>query len=273
MFKTCDCFNRPRYFRAKSDIGKKYGRLTIVGIDEQNTLSAFAKQSHREVYVKCRCDCGKEGIFNYSLIMSGKTTSCGCYKKERIIQTNKSRAKRNIVETCNDDGSLWLFDDKGNCCRIDQQDYDLIKDKYWTLKDHGNNKKYWISQTGCTEAKVNIFFLHQIIAEAKYGPYDHTALVPDHLSRDTSDNRRCNLVLKTNLENTHNHKLRSNNSSGKTGVWFNKFSGTYVSYITVNNRTIHLGHYLSFEDACAARINAESKYGFTCDDIVPEYDL
>jgi len=32
----------------------------------------------------CRCDCGKEKNINSSAMLAGLTTSCGCYKKDRL---------------------------------------------------------------------------------------------------------------------------------------------------------------------------------------------
>lgn len=45
-----------------------------------------------------------------------------------------------------------------------------------------------------------------------------------------------------------------------------------MALITVNYKTKYLGKYKRFEDAVAARKEAELKYGFTCDDVVAEYD-
>lgn len=96
--------------------------------------------------------------------------------------------------------------------------------------------------------------------------------MPDHLSRDTDDNRKCNICLKNNMGNCKNRSLSKANSSGKTGVSFDKSSNTWVSLITVNYKTKYLGRYKNFDDAVKARKDAELKYGFTCDDIVAEYD-
>ena len=96
--------------------------------------------------------------------------------------------------------------------------------------------------------------------------------MPDHLSRDTNDNRKCNIYLKSNMGNCKNRSLSKANSSGKTGVSFDKSTNAWVALITVNYKTKYLGKYKRFEDAVAARKEAEFKYGFTCDNVVAEYD-
>ena len=114
--------------------------------------------------------------------------------------------------------------------------------------------------------------IHQVIAEIKYGNYDHGTMLPDHLSRDTDDNRKCNILLKTNKENCKNRGISKANTSGKTGVSFNKDKGMWTAYITVNYKTIFLGDFVDLNEAINIRKEAEKKYGFTCDDVVAEYD-
>lgn len=69
-----------------------------------------------------------------------------------------------------------------------------------------------------------------------------------------------------------NRKLSKANTSGKTGVSYSESKGTWTAYITVNYKNIYLGDFTKFEDAVSARLFAEKKYGFTCDDKVADYD-
>ena len=118
----------------------------------------------------------------------------------------------------------------------------------------------------------SVLMIHQVIAEIKYGEYESSNSIPDHLSRDTDDNRKCNIILKSNQRNSHNRGLSKVNTSGKTGVSYNKEKNMWTAYITVNYKTKYLGDYTDFNDAVNARKEAEKKYGFTCDDIVADYD-
>lgn len=63
-------------------IGKRFGRLVVIAEGEKPS-------GHREAYWICRCDCGNitkpiSGI----VLRNGKSTSCGCYKREITIQRN-----------------------------------------------------------------------------------------------------------------------------------------------------------------------------------------
>ena len=40
----------------------------------------------------------------------------------------------------------------------------------------------------------------------------------------------------------------------------------------VNYKTMHLGDFIDINEAIDVRKAAEKKYGFTCDDVIAEYD-
>lgn len=80
------------------------------------------------------------------------------------------------------------------------------------------------------------------------------------------------LILKSNKNNSHNRGISKVNTSGKTGVSFNKQKNAWTAYITVNYKTIHLGDFADYDKAVKTRKAAEEKYNFTCDDVVADYD-
>ena len=69
--------------KAEEMIGKKYGRLTVLGIaPKPNHIKSRVK------YLYCKCDCGKSDlIINSSDIKTGHILSCGCLRSE----TGKSK--------------------------------------------------------------------------------------------------------------------------------------------------------------------------------------
>lgn len=83
----------------------------------------------------------------------------------------------------------------------------------------------------------------------------------DHINGDTLDNTRKNLRICSNGANLRNHShLRPNNTSGVTGVWFNKGRNKWVAEIKVSYKKISLGYFKSIQDAIKARKKAEKKY-------------
>lgn len=87
--------------------------------------------------------------------------------------------------------------------------------------------------------------------------------VVDHLNGNPSDNRWVNLRNVDMAANQRNQKRHRSNTSGRTGVSWDRFRGCWVAYIKVDGTQINLGGYDSFNSAVDARINAEKEYGFT----------
>lgn len=252
--------------KAKSEIGKKYNRLTITDIDYEKSYDSYFNKKYHKIYVRTKCDCGEIPPSNQlAAIQCGHTQSCGCYASEQIAKRNKEYSTN----------TYYLLDDNNNKCLIDKDDYDIIKRWYWRKIDKRGNidKGYWVTNVKIDDKyNKSVLMIHQVIAEIKYGEYESSNSIPDHLSRDTDDNRKCNIILKSNQRNSHNRGLSKINTSGKTGVSYNKEKNIWTAYITVNYKTKYLGDYTNFNDAVNARKEAEKKYGFTCDDIVADYD-
>lgn len=72
----------------KDEIGNKYGRLRVLERAE-NSKEGRARW-------KCLCDCGKIAIVAGKHLRNGGTSSCGCYKNQRIVESNILRSE-NII--------------------------------------------------------------------------------------------------------------------------------------------------------------------------------
>ena len=83
----------------------------------------------------------------------------------------------------------------------------------------------------------------------------------DHINRDPSDNRWCNLREASFSCNARNRKIPSNNTSSIVGVR-RRESGKWRARIFLNKKHIDLGTYFTFNEAVKARWEAEKEYGF-----------
>jgi len=74
----------------------KYGRLTILKDNKEKILLSKNKQR----YVDVLCDCGNKKVIRLNHITTGKTTSCGCYRNEKIKEASSShqQSKTNLYK-------------------------------------------------------------------------------------------------------------------------------------------------------------------------------
>lgn len=78
--QSCGCY---RYDAVFNDlVGKRFGRLVVLERAESKILS----NGNIKTMWLCRCDCGNTSVVRADSLMGGKTTSCGCYLRERQIK-------------------------------------------------------------------------------------------------------------------------------------------------------------------------------------------
>ncbi len=119
-------------------------------------------------------------------------------------------------------------------------------DKYkWHLSHYG----YPVAASGALRA-------NRLVT----GAYSGTDV--DHINHDLLDNRLANLRVCSHQQNTFNLSVRSNSTSGVTGVSFRKREQKYEAYIKIDGKRRHLGLFTVFEDAVKARkIKEEQLFG------------
>ena len=84
----------------------------------------------------------------------------------------------------------------------------------------------------------------------------------DHINHERTDNRLCNLRSVTKAENHKNLSKRSDNTSGISGVGWNKKSSKWRAYIMIDGKQIHLGYFNNMADAITARTAAKIEHGY-----------
>lgn len=219
--------------------GKKFGRLTVVARAEDY----WQPCGRRKISWLCQCDCGSEPVvIRGQYLKNGKTQSCGCLQRERTAKSNlDKKRKRNQYDDMGD----YLIGHFFNCedsFKVDKEDYEKIKDYCW----YKNARGYVTSTVNNKTIKI-----HQIIMDGKG---------IDHINGDKLDNRKKNLRFCTTAENVRNVGLRSNNTSGITGVSYSNREGKWKANIIYNGTFIRLGTFADKENAIKARKEAEQKY-------------
>ena len=221
-----------------SMIGERYNHWTIVG-DAPDRIDASSK--HHKRYL-CRCDCGNEVIKDYYKLKCGAKMCRECYLK--ILPNNGVPFEKgeNKYDLSGDYGIGWSNNSEQEFY-FDLEDYDIIKDYYWYVEKSGYVK------TNINNGKKSLG-MHQLLC----------GIGCDHKNRKRYDNRKENLRMCTQQDNTKNRSLGSNNKSGIIGVCYDKKSQFWCSYINYNKQRIGLGYFKNKTDAIIARLKAEQKY-------------
>ena len=76
--QSCGCLHKEKVRNSllKDLAGQKFGRWTVLGLDEKLT-----KEKH-DIYWVCKCECGTVKSVNGETLRAGISTSCGCFRKE-----------------------------------------------------------------------------------------------------------------------------------------------------------------------------------------------
>lgn len=104
------------------------------------------------------------------------------------------------------------------------------------------------------------YYAHRICWKLYYGVCPDDQI--DHINGDTSDNRIENLRIASQQENCKNRSQQKNNTSGNTGVTWNKASGKWQASISVDGKLKYLGIFTDKIDAIYARYWAEQGLGY-----------
>jgi hypothetical protein len=105
-----------------------------------------------------------------------------------------------------------------------------------------------------------IFKVSRIIYAMHYG--DPGQKQVDHINHIRTDNRIENLRIVTVQENAHNQSKLKRNTSGFTGVNWNKKAERWVVHINVDKKQAYLGSFKKKRDAIFRRKLAEIAYGY-----------
>lgn len=220
--------------RYESLIGQTFNLLTVVE-KADDTYVKQAERLRRHINWKCKCDCGNECVVWGEDLKRNHVKSCGCLKKLG------HRKKENSYTI---DGNVTIgFTAENKPFYFDTEDYDIIKNYYWSLDKDG----YVINRN-------NGIRMHRLITKCP------SNLKVDHINHCKNDNRKHNLRICSASQNNMNKSLQSNNTSGVTGIIWLKRENKWRAAIKINGKTIIVGEYKKKQDAINARKEAEQKY-------------
>ena len=173
------------------------------------------------------------------------------YKKYGKVLDNNPRTK-------NDPNEIVLYEDYAEivlyniCCeeiaraQIDIEDIEKVRSYKWYLGTNG-----YVSSKGVA-TNNEMLYLHRLVMDC----YDE--LIVDHQDHCPLNNRKSNLRICTQHENTMNQGKKNTSTLEVTGVFFR--NNKWEARIMFNYRNVYLGRFNTKEEAIQARKNAEIEY-------------
>lgn len=87
--------------KVKDLTGQRFGRLTVIGIDDRGT---------RKTYWNCLCDCGTIKSVRSDSLQNGAIRSCGCLKKEQDAVNLVNEEKKKVIQFGDKFGHLRIHE-------------------------------------------------------------------------------------------------------------------------------------------------------------------
>lgn len=131
---------------------------------------------------------------------------------------------------------------------FDIEDLVLIESRSWYQDKDG----YLVSSYFFNGRRRFVRF-HRIVIKAKEGQF------VDHINKNRADNRKQNLRCCNRAENDRNRSPYSTNTSGVSGVCFDRQRGKWVASISYNKKRLFIGRFTNKEDAIRARLEKETE--------------
>lgn len=150
-------------------------------------------------------------------------------------------------------------------------DYDQATGQFTWKVRIGKGRAYPGKPAGCVHERrgafdvlvsynYRIYQAHRLAWLYVYGVWPNGIL--DHINGNRRDNRIANLRPCTPRQNLANSRLRSNNTAGVKGVWYDKDRDKWAARIRRDGKRVMLGRFETKEEAAEAyRLAALREYG------------
>jgi hypothetical protein len=139
----------------------------------------------------------------------------------------------------------------GEKTSVSDEHFDFLSQFDWSLASKG----YPVRHIGGNQYQR----MHDDVLEQS-GIVVPVGMDVDHEDRNPLNNQRYNLRVVTRGKNNFNRGIFRNNTSGQTGVKFSEHHNKWQAQIGVNGCRIHLGLFVTYEEAVSARLAAERKH-------------
>lgn len=136
---------------------------------------------------------------------------------------------------------------------IDDDDYESVsRYKWYRVRPAKSRTLNYAAAKNYPDGGRSTLLMHRLIINAPKG------VVVDHIDGDGLNNQKTNLRLCTQGQNNFNSRINKTNTSGFIGVCPHG-KNSYRAYISINNKTIHIGNFKDPKEAAKARNEVASR--------------
>lgn len=201
--------------KVKNDLtGQRFGRLTVIGVDDRDT---------RKTYFYCQCDCGNVKSVRSDSLIAGAIRSCGCLKLEQ----DRINLEANHSHKMSGTRPYWVWQDmKERCYNPHNIRYDRYGKRGITVADEWKDDfsafYAWALQNGYADNLT----IDRIDNDKGYSP----------------DNCRWSTMKEQSRNRSTNINIRIGNTTKTLTEWCEIFSvdskTVFARYYRGNARTI-----------------------------------
>jgi len=141
---------------------------------------------------------------------------------------------------------------KGKETIVDNEDFNYLNQWKWHITSGGY--AYRREYLGGGQRDFNNIYIHRLLLKNPIG------FQTDHINGNRLDNRKENLRIVTASQNQMNKGIRSDNSTGYSGVWFDKSRNKWVAELWFEHKKVFSKRFSELDDAILARKIVEELY-------------
>lgn len=204
--------------------GQRFGRLVVIKRNYEYDIN--------QSYYDCLCDCGKVIPVRKKSLFGGETKSCGCSHREKYGRDREFH------------GMTGTYVHNAWCSMVNR-----------VTRPNKSTREWYYDKGVSIDKEWRISFL-KFYSDMGDPPEGHTLDRIDPSKGYCKENCRW-ADIETQARN---RGLFKNNTSGVTGVSYNKRLGKWTAYLYRKTGIVYLGCFVTKEKAIKARKEAEIKY-------------